>query len=69
MGDKAGSDEKARDNQLRASLNQKLLETGEKDKLKEFIRNRLAESGWHDEGEVDSISTFPLFSMNARSIV
>merc|ERR1712146_113051 len=35
--------------ELRASINQKLTETGEKEKLKELLREKLLESGWRDE--------------------
>jgi hypothetical protein len=34
------------DKQLKQILDQKLIKTGEKDRLKEFLRQRLAESGW-----------------------
>lgn len=43
------ADERNRDAQLRATINQKLIETGERDKLKELLRNRLIECGWRDE--------------------
>ena len=35
--------------QVRASVNQKLEETGEKEKLKELLRKKLIERGWRDE--------------------
>ncbi|KAL3186633.1 hypothetical protein MRX96_001974 [Rhipicephalus microplus] len=35
--------------QLKASLNQRLLETGERDRLKELLRTRLIECGWKDQ--------------------
>jgi enhancer of yellow 2 transcription factor len=34
--------------QIRATINQLLLETGEKEKLKELLRNKLVECGWRD---------------------
>ncbi|XP_071784827.1 transcription and mRNA export factor ENY2-like [Asterias amurensis] len=40
---------KAKDVQMRATINQKLIETGEKERLKELLRNKLIESGWRDE--------------------
>ena len=43
-------DDKARENHVKYVLNQKMLETGEKERLKEMLRQRLTESGWHDEG-------------------
>ncbi|XP_041454624.1 transcription and mRNA export factor ENY2-like [Lytechinus pictus] len=42
-------DRKIKDAQMRASINQKLVETGEKERLKELLRNKLIESGWRDE--------------------
>ena len=35
--------------QVRASVNQKLEESGEKEKLKELLRKKLIERGWRDE--------------------
>lgn len=32
-----------------SSLDQKLMETGELQRLKELVRRRLEECGWHDE--------------------
>jgi hypothetical protein len=43
-------DDKARENHVKYVLNQKMLETGEKERLKEMLRQRLTESGWHEEG-------------------
>ena len=34
---------------VRASVNQKLEESGEKEKLKELLRKKLIERGWRDE--------------------
>lgn len=31
------------------SLEQKLIESGERDRLKELLRQRLSESGWHEQ--------------------
>lgn len=44
-----GGDKKSRDGQMRAAINQQLVETGEREKLKELLRVRLAECGWRDE--------------------
>ncbi|CAM9525225.1 unnamed protein product [Heterosigma akashiwo] len=38
-----------KDEQVRASIMQKLIETGEKDRLKELLRQRLIQCGWRDE--------------------
>ena len=42
-------DRKIRDAQMRAAINQKLIETGERDRLKELLRTRLIECGWRDQ--------------------
>ena len=33
----------------RTTIEQRLVETGEKERLKEHLRNRLIESGWREE--------------------
>ena len=38
-----------RDIQARQKINQRLTETGEKEKLQEMLRIRLVECGWKDE--------------------
>ncbi|XP_034016676.1 transcription and mRNA export factor ENY2 isoform X1 [Thalassophryne amazonica] len=35
--------------QLRAAINQKLIEMGERERLKELLRAKLVECGWKDE--------------------
>jgi len=45
-------DRKSQNVQLRATINQKLVESGEKDKLKELLRTRLIECGWRDQLKV-----------------
>jgi len=35
--------------QIRAAINQKLLESGEKERLKDLLRTKLVECGWRDE--------------------
>merc|ERR1711894_117126 len=42
-------DRKIKDAQMRATVNQKLIETGERERLKELLRTRLVECGWRDE--------------------
>eukprot|EP00128_Syssomonas_multiformis_P004789 Colp12_sorted_trinity150504_noHs@1163 len=37
-----------RRNQARIALNQKLIDTGEKERLKEMLRTKLIECGWRD---------------------
>lgn len=34
---------------IKSSINQKLIESGERDRLKELLRTRLVECGWRDE--------------------
>ncbi|XP_043205389.1 transcription and mRNA export factor ENY2-like [Amphibalanus amphitrite] len=41
-----------REAQMRTSVNQKLIETGEKERLKELLRTRLIECGWRDQLKV-----------------
>mmetsp|Transcript_1523 Transcript_1523/g.3690 ORF Transcript_1523/g.3690 Transcript_1523/m.3690 type:complete len:100 (+) Transcript_1523:152-451(+) len=45
----AAMDRNVLDAQVRASVNQKLEESGEKEKLKELLRKKLIERGWRDE--------------------
>ncbi|XP_022337875.1 transcription and mRNA export factor ENY2 [Crassostrea virginica] len=40
---------KRKDAQMRATINQKLVETGERDRLKDLLRTRLIECGWRDQ--------------------
>ncbi|OWF50131.1 transcription and mRNA export factor ENY2 [Mizuhopecten yessoensis] len=42
-------DRKLKDAQMRATINQKLVETGERERLKELLRTRLIECGWRDQ--------------------
>ncbi|WAR25564.1 ENY2-like protein [Mya arenaria] len=34
---------------MRATINSKLVETGERERLKELLRTRLVECGWRDQ--------------------
>nr|CAB3242745.1 E(Y)2 transcription and mRNA export factor ENY2 [Phallusia mammillata] len=43
------NEKKSRDGQMRAAINQQLVETGEREKLKELLRMRLSECGWRDQ--------------------
>mmetsp|Transcript_32209 Transcript_32209/g.77889 ORF Transcript_32209/g.77889 Transcript_32209/m.77889 type:complete len:138 (-) Transcript_32209:168-581(-) len=45
----AAMDRSVLDAQVRASVNQKLEESGEKERLKELLRKKLIERGWRDE--------------------
>ncbi|XP_015249049.1 transcription and mRNA export factor ENY2 [Cyprinodon tularosa] len=38
-----------KESRLKASINQKLTETGERDRLKELLRAKLTECGWKDQ--------------------
>eukprot|EP01041_Mallomonas_annulata_P012845 gene12845-27078_t len=42
-------DRKKRDEQVRETIMAKLMETGEKDRLKDMLRERLLACGWRDE--------------------
>jgi hypothetical protein len=39
----------ADEQQLRLKVNQRLIETGQKEVFKEQLRNKLVESGWRDK--------------------
>eukprot|EP01094_Clydonella_sp_ATCC50884_P024523 TRINITY_DN6167_c1_g1_i2.p1 TRINITY_DN6167_c1_g1~~TRINITY_DN6167_c1_g1_i2.p1 ORF type:complete len:114 (-),score=23.28 TRINITY_DN6167_c1_g1_i2:229-543(-) len=43
------TDQEAKIAQVKASVNSKLIETGEKDRLKEILRTRLEKCGWRAE--------------------
>eukprot|EP01095_Lingulamoeba_sp_RSL-Kostka_P012775 TRINITY_DN5101_c0_g7_i1.p1 TRINITY_DN5101_c0_g7~~TRINITY_DN5101_c0_g7_i1.p1 ORF type:complete len:112 (-),score=40.31 TRINITY_DN5101_c0_g7_i1:215-550(-) len=43
------SDPITKEQQARAAINQRLIESGEKERLKEFLRNKLVETGWKDQ--------------------
>ncbi|ESN92064.1 hypothetical protein HELRODRAFT_181843 [Helobdella robusta] len=45
------SEEKKREHQIKvkATINQKLIESGERERLKELLRTRLIECGWRDQ--------------------
>ena len=38
-----------KEEQVRATINQKLVETGERERLEEYLRTSLIECGWRDE--------------------
>ncbi|KAL5021977.1 hypothetical protein ScPMuIL_001132 [Solemya velum] len=42
-------DRKMKDAAMRAKINQKLVETGERERLMELLRTRLIECGWRDQ--------------------
>lgn len=41
------------------SLEQKLIESGERDKLTQLLRKRLHESGWYDQVKYENFYNFP----------
>eukprot|EP00300_Choanocystis_sp_HF-7_P027099 c32166_g1_i1.p1 GENE.c32166_g1_i1~~c32166_g1_i1.p1 ORF type:complete len:141 (-),score=29.71 c32166_g1_i1:61-483(-) len=43
------AERKLKDAQVRAAINQKLIESGEKERLKDLLRTRLVECGWRDD--------------------
>lgn len=50
MADKqAQADRRRTDEAVRASIMQKLIETGEKERLKDLLREKLIQCGWRDE--------------------
>ncbi|XP_075244024.1 transcription and mRNA export factor ENY2-like [Convolutriloba macropyga] len=42
-------DKRAKDAQLRAQINEKLVKSGERERLKNELRKRLIECGWRDQ--------------------
>ncbi|GAB6030403.1 Transcription and mRNA export factor eny2 [Chamberlinius hualienensis] len=42
-------DDKITEAKMKKAIEQKLLESGEKERLKELLRSRLIECGWQDE--------------------
>ena len=49
MESKIVQDSATKEAQVRATINQKLVESGEKERLKELLRAKLVECGWRDE--------------------
>uniref|UniRef100_A0A2I3GEA4 ENY2 transcription and export complex 2 subunit n=1 Tax=Nomascus leucogenys TaxID=61853 RepID=A0A2I3GEA4_NOMLE len=45
--------------QMRAPINQKLIETGERERLKELLRAKLIECGWKDQLKAHPAGNFP----------
>ncbi|XP_078687932.1 transcription and mRNA export factor ENY2 [Branchiostoma floridae x Branchiostoma belcheri] len=45
----ANQERRIKDAQMRATINQKLVETGERERLKEVLRTKLIECGWRDQ--------------------
>ncbi|XP_077447352.1 transcription and mRNA export factor ENY2 [Stigmatopora argus] len=39
----------SKDSQMRAAINQKMIEMGEREKLKELLKTKLVECGWKDQ--------------------
>uniref|UniRef100_A0A8C8CN18 ENY2 transcription and export complex 2 subunit n=1 Tax=Oncorhynchus tshawytscha TaxID=74940 RepID=A0A8C8CN18_ONCTS len=39
----------SKDSKMRATINQKLTEMGERERLKELLRAKLTECGWRDQ--------------------
>uniref|UniRef100_A0A6U1JN82 Transcription and mRNA export factor ENY2 n=1 Tax=Pelagomonas calceolata TaxID=35677 RepID=A0A6U1JN82_9STRA len=49
MSDAGAQERKQKDDAVRTTIMQKLVETGEKERLKELLRQKLIECGWRDE--------------------
>mmetsp|Transcript_6367 Transcript_6367/g.26771 ORF Transcript_6367/g.26771 Transcript_6367/m.26771 type:complete len:103 (-) Transcript_6367:169-477(-) len=43
------ADRKTKEDAVKVTIMQKLIETGEKERLKELLRQRLLDSGWRDQ--------------------
>lgn len=46
---RGAQERKQKDDAVRTTIMQKLVETGEKERLKELLRQKLIECGWRDE--------------------
>jgi enhancer of yellow 2 transcription factor len=46
------ADRQRRDEEVKATISEKLIQSGEKERLKEFLRQKLIECGWRDEMKV-----------------
>ena len=57
----------------RTTIEQRLVETGEKERLKEHLRNRLIESGWREELKLEakqvSTESEGFFSSSTASVL
>lgn len=45
----SSQERKLKDLKMKTAVNQKLIETGERERLKEVLRTRLIECGWRDQ--------------------
>ena len=45
----------------KTTIEQRLVETGEKERLKEHLRNRLIESGWREEMKLEAKQVKEMF--------
>ena len=61
-------DQKVRDAQLKQSIQQKLIESGEYERLKEILRQKLIDSGWRDELKEHTMSAPPRNFRRRRAI-
>jgi hypothetical protein len=60
-------DQKVRDAQLKQSIQQKLIESGEYERLKEILRQKLIDSGWRDELKEHTMSAPPPLPRNTTA--
>jgi len=49
MSNESQADRRKKDEAVRATIMQRLIETGEKERLKSLLRDKLIECGWRDE--------------------
>lgn len=52
----------------KAAIEAKLHETGERDRLKEFVRRRLREEGWKNQMEMHCMSKLYIELMSERTL-
>uniref|UniRef100_A0A8C9BZM7 Transcription and mRNA export factor ENY2 n=1 Tax=Phocoena sinus TaxID=42100 RepID=A0A8C9BZM7_PHOSS len=57
-----------KDAQMREAINQKLIETGERECLKEWLRAKLTECGWKDQLKAHLVGNPPANAGDTGSI-
>ena len=58
-----------KDEQVRTTIHQKLVDTGEKERLKQLLRSKLEECGWRDELKAYCKEVIKNKGLEARSIL
>ncbi|CAF0810338.1 unnamed protein product [Brachionus calyciflorus] len=59
----------AKEQQMRASINAKLIETGERERLKEALQQKLIECGWRDQVKAHFVKEKGLDNITVEDLV